>query len=169
MHQVSLVPDQCAVQQFAPAGPHPALHDSIHARQLDAAEHDRDAGVGEDGVEQGRVLAVPIPDQVLDVTPRILDVHHEVAGGLGHPSGSRVRGRAEDADPAAGVVDDREDVHPRSRQRHRLKEIRGQQRIGLGTQELRPGRAGAVRAGVDAGLAEDFPDGGCGDLDAEGE
>jgi hypothetical protein len=67
----------------------------VHARYLDAAGHDRDAGVGEDGVECGGVLGVPVADQVLHSAPRILDVHDEVPGGLGHPRGGRVRGRAE--------------------------------------------------------------------------
>ena len=38
---------------------------------------------------------------------------------------------AEDADAAAGMLDDREDVHPGPGQRHRLDEVRGQQRLGL--------------------------------------
>jgi Helix-turn-helix domain len=43
MQQVPLVPDECAVQQFAAAGPHPAFHDRVHAAS-GCAQHDRDAG-----------------------------------------------------------------------------------------------------------------------------
>jgi hypothetical protein len=69
-----------------------------------ATEHDRDAGIGEDRVEQGRVLAVPVADQVLHPASGILDFHHEVPGGLGHPCRGGVRGRAEDPDAPAGVL-----------------------------------------------------------------
>ncbi|WP_245719037.1 hypothetical protein [Micromonospora rhizosphaerae] len=49
------------------------------------------------------------------------------------PTGGRVRRDAQDADAAAGVFDHRQDVHPRSGQRHGLDEVCGQQRFGLGT------------------------------------
>jgi hypothetical protein len=65
VQQMSLVEDQRPVEQLAPACTHPAFHHGIHPGNADAAAHDRDPGVGEDGVEQGRVLAVPIPDEVL--------------------------------------------------------------------------------------------------------
>jgi hypothetical protein len=71
VQQVPLVEDQGAVERFAPAGPHPAFHPRVHPGDADAAEYDRDAGVGEDGVEHGRVLAVPIADQVLHPASRV--------------------------------------------------------------------------------------------------
>jgi hypothetical protein len=51
VQQVSLIENQRPVEQFAAAGPHPALHHRVHPGHSDAAEHDRDASVGEDGVE----------------------------------------------------------------------------------------------------------------------
>jgi hypothetical protein len=39
-----------------PAGLHPALHDRVHPRHLESAEYNVDAGVGEDDVEQARVV-----------------------------------------------------------------------------------------------------------------
>lgn len=48
----ALVPDHHAVQQFSPAGLHPPLHDRVHSRYPDAAEHHLDPRVLEDGVEQ---------------------------------------------------------------------------------------------------------------------
>jgi hypothetical protein len=100
--QQARIPDQRSVEQLAAPGPHPSLYHGIHARNSDAAAHDRDPGVGEDDVEQGRVRAVPIPDQVAHWASGVLEVHHEVAGGLGHPGGRRVRGGAED--PHAGLA-----------------------------------------------------------------
>jgi hypothetical protein len=60
-----------------------------------------------------------------------LSIHDKVAGGLSDPRGGRVGGGARDPDAAAGVFDDREDVHAYPGQRHRLDEVRGQQRVGL--------------------------------------
>jgi hypothetical protein len=105
-----LVPDQRAVEQLAAAGPHPAFHDRIHPRHLDTATHDLDPRVGQNGVEQRRVLPIAVSDQVPDVRLGVVQVHDEVAGGLGDPRCSWVGGGAEDADAAGGVLDDGEDV-----------------------------------------------------------
>jgi len=61
VQQMALVPDQCSVQQFVAAGLYPAFHDCVHAGHLDAGEHDTDAGVGEDRIEELGVLAVRVP------------------------------------------------------------------------------------------------------------
>jgi hypothetical protein len=99
-----MVDGQSSVEQFAAAGPYPTFHHRIHPGHPDAAEHNIDSGVGEDRVEQGRVLAVPVTDQLPHRASRVFQVHHQVAGGLGHPASGRVRGGTEDPDPAAGVV-----------------------------------------------------------------
>jgi hypothetical protein len=59
---VTLVPDQGAVEQLVAAGPHPSLHDRVHSRDPDTAADGLDAGVGEDLVDEGRELPVPVPD-----------------------------------------------------------------------------------------------------------
>ena len=53
---------------------------------------------------------VPVPDQISRSALRVLKVHDQVPGGLGYPGGGRVRGGAQDADPAGGVFDDREHI-----------------------------------------------------------
>lgn len=66
-------PDEGAVERLVAAGLDPPFHDRVHAGDLDAAEHDREAGVGEDGIEQGRVLAVAIAEKVLHAASCVLD------------------------------------------------------------------------------------------------
>ncbi|GAB3002981.1 hypothetical protein GCM10027184_69800 [Saccharothrix stipae] len=105
-----LVPDEGVVEEFASAGPDAAFHDRVHPRDADAAEDDLDARVGEDVVESGGILAVPVADQEPCGAARIVEVHDEVPGGLGDPGCGRVRSGAEDPDPAAGVLDHREHV-----------------------------------------------------------
>jgi hypothetical protein len=49
-----------------------------------------------------------------------------------------------------------------------LEEVAGEQGVGLAAQEVGPGCVLALGCGWDAVLAQDLPDGGGGDLDAEG-
>jgi hypothetical protein len=89
---------------------HPAFHDRIHSRHLDPAQYDLAPGVHEHGVKQAGELAVAIPDQEPHVGIGILKIHDEVFRSLGYPGCNGMRGRAEDADPPAGVLDDRQHV-----------------------------------------------------------
>src|ERR671910_176196 len=107
VEQVALVPDEGAVEQLMAAGPYPPFHDRVYSGHLDAAAYDLDTGVGPDRVEQPGLLAVPVADEVAGVRPGIVEVHGEVAGGLGDPRRGGVGGDAEDADAAAGVFDHR--------------------------------------------------------------
>jgi hypothetical protein len=79
---VVLVPDQGAVRELAAAGLHPPLHDRIHPRHPDAAEHDLDPRVRRDSVE--RFGELPLPGREPRATARVLHVHEEVLRGL-HP------------------------------------------------------------------------------------
>lgn len=87
----------------------------------------------------------------------VLEVHDEVVRGLRHPGNGRVRGRAQDTDPATGVFDPGEHVQPGPGQGDRLKEVAPpprllrpgggltrQQSLGLGAQEVRPGTRAAL-------------------------
>jgi hypothetical protein len=78
-----------------------------------------------------------------------------------------MRGGAEDADTAVGVLDDGKDVLALPGQGDGLDEVAGEQRFGLGAQEVGPRCAAALGRGVDARALEDLPDGGGGDLDTE--
>jgi hypothetical protein len=64
MQEMALVPDQCSVEELAAAAAYPPFHDRVHARHPDAAAHDGDPAVGEDRVEQRRVLPVAVADEV---------------------------------------------------------------------------------------------------------
>jgi hypothetical protein len=96
--------------------------------------------------------------RILDPAPGIFEVHHQVTGGLRQPGRGRVRGCAEDLDAAAGMLDHGEDVHPGTSERDGLDEVRRQQRLGLRTKKLRPGRGGAVWSRIDPRLAPHLPD-----------
>jgi hypothetical protein len=99
---------------------------------LNTAQHGRDAGVGEDGIEEGGVLAVAIANDVPDPAFGVVQIHGEVAGGLRDPGGGRVGGGAENSDPAAGVLNGGQYVETGTGQRHRLDEVGGDDGLGLG-------------------------------------
>ncbi|WP_158853336.1 hypothetical protein [Saccharothrix deserti] len=80
-----------------------------------------------------------------------------------------MRGGAEDADPAAGVLDDGEHVQAGTAQGGGLEEVAGEQGVGLRAEEGRPDGSGALGCRVDPGVLEDLSDGGGGDLDSEYE
>jgi hypothetical protein len=86
----------------------------FHPGHLDAGQHCGDAGVGQDGVEQGRILAVAVPHDVPESAFGVFEVHGEVAGGLDDPGGGRMRRGAENADAAGGVFDDGQHVQTRA-------------------------------------------------------
>src|SRR6476660_6512207 len=83
------------------------------------------------------------------------------------PGSGRRSGDAEDVDAAGGVLDNEERVEPLQGDRVGVEHVAGQDRVGLQAEELRPGRTGASRCGIDAGRAEDPPDGGGADLVAK--
>ena len=110
VQQVELVPDQRLVEQFTSAAADPALHDRVRAGCSDGAAQDRDAGVAKHGVDGGGERGVAIAEQEPDRRDLLVEVHHQVAGHLGHPRVVRMSGDAEDPDPPGGVVDDGEGV-----------------------------------------------------------
>jgi hypothetical protein len=70
-------------------------------------------------------------------------------------------------DAAGGVFDDEECVEPVQGDRVEVEQVAGQDAVGLGVEELRPGRPGPARCGVDARGVEDGPYGGGADDVAE--
>lgn len=168
VHQVGLVHDQGAVEEFGSVRPHPALHDRVHARYTDTGLHDGEIFAFEDRVERGRVPAVAVPDQVPHRGASVLEVHDQVAGQLRGPGCGGVGGGTENTDAAGGVLDDSEDVQPCAGQGPGFEEVGGDDRVCLAAQEGGPGLVVALGCGLDPVALEDFPNRGGGDLDAEG-
>jgi hypothetical protein len=89
----------------------------------------------------------------------LAEVHQQVPGLLGGPRPGRVRGDPEDADAPGGVLDHGQDVSLGAVEQVGGEEVARQDRLGLGAQELRPGRVCLSRRGVDPGILQDFPHG----------
>lgn len=93
-----LIPDQHTVKQLTATGLDPPFHNRIHSRHANTAEHDLDPGIGEDRVEQGGVLAVPVADEEPGAAAGVFDIHDQITSRLGDPGCGWVSGGAEDAD-----------------------------------------------------------------------
>jgi len=89
----------------------------------------------------------------------LAEVHKQVAGLLRGPRSGGVQRDAEDADAPGRVLDDGQDVSPGAVEQVNREEVARQDRVGLRTQELRPGRPGPPRRGAGAVGLEDLPDG----------
>ncbi len=167
VEEVTLVPDQGPVQEFAAAGLYPALHERVHPWYPNAGRDDLETGIGHQGVEGGCELRVAVSDQEPCPAARVLEVHEEVASELHDPVPGRMRGDTEDPDATGGVLDDGEDIQARPCQRSDFEEIAGEKGLDLAAQEVGPGGALPFGCGWDAVLAEYPPDRGGGDLDPQ--
>jgi hypothetical protein len=68
-----------------------------------------------------------------------------------------MQGDSEDADAPGGVLDHHQDIGLGAVEQVGGKEVARQDRLSLGTQELRPGRSGSAWRRVDSSLLQNFP------------
>jgi len=99
-----------------------------------------------------------VADHELDPVCLLAEVHDQVAGLLGGPFSGWVQGDCEDADAPGGVLYDGQDMGLGAVEQVGGEEVARQDRLGLRSQELRPGKHGSARRRVDSGLLENLPD-----------
>src|ERR1019366_1176595 len=90
--QMTLVDDQQPVEQLPAQGTDYRLAGGVRSGRLRWAGRDPDAIRGEHGGEAACELASAIPDQELDRSRALPEVHHEVTRRLRRPRAVRVRG-----------------------------------------------------------------------------
>ena len=155
---MGLVPDEGAVQELTSASADPAFGDRVHTGRPDVAEHGPDPGVSEDGVECGGEVRAAVADHEPDPICPVAKVHDQVACLLGGPRAGWMQSHSEDADAPRRVLYYGKDIGLGAVEQADAEEVAGQDRLSLRTQELRPGRAGSARRGVDSGLLQDLSD-----------
>ena len=77
--------DQEVVEAFPAQGADEPFRDGVRPGCPDWGADDADIGAGEDGVEGGGELAVPVTDQESKPLGAVAEVHQQVAGLLGDP------------------------------------------------------------------------------------
>jgi hypothetical protein len=127
----------------------------------------RDAFRGEHGIEGRAVLGVPVADEEPERRDSVVEVGHEVAGGLRGPGHRRVGGDAEDVDAPGGDLYDEQRVEAPQSDGVEVEEVGGQQPGGLGSEERAPMGVGSPRRGPQACRSEDAADGAGADVVSE--
>jgi hypothetical protein len=106
-----------------------------------------------------RELAVPVADQEPESLGALAEIHQQVAGLLGDPVSGRVSGDPREMHAAAFVFDHEEDVEAAQEDGVDVGEVDGEDGVGLGGQELSPGRPGPSRSRIESRAVQDRPDG----------
>ena len=125
----------------------------------DRGVDDADVGAREHGVEGGGELAVPVADQESEPVGAVVEVHEQVAGLLGDPGPGRMVSDPGDVHAAAPVLDHDQDVETPQEEGVDVGEVDREDRLGLGGQELLPGRRGPSWSGVETRGLENRPHG----------
>jgi hypothetical protein len=166
LSQVSFAVDEQVVGAFPAQGADPAFADRVCTGCLDWSLDDLDAFGGEDGVEAGGVLGVPVADEE---AKGCLEVHEQGTGLLGHPRPGRVLGEAKKVHSSSGVLDTDKHVDPLAQDGVDMQEVDCENAVSLGGKELSPAWSGSSRCGRQAGLAQDGAHGCGGEAMAKSE
>src|SRR6185312_814373 len=135
---VSLVVDQQPVGALGADACDKPFRIAVRLRHTGRDLDHGDAFGGEDGVESGGELGVPVADQEAEGADLITEVHQQVAGSLGSPLRCGVGGHAEETDPAGADLHDEQDVEAAQGDGVEGEEVSGQQPGGLRAQETSP-------------------------------
>src|ERR687889_1824159 len=77
--------DQKVVEAFPAQCPDEPFRNRVRPGRSDRGADDPQVGAGEDGVERGGELAVPVADQEPELLGALAEIHQQVAGLLGDP------------------------------------------------------------------------------------
>jgi hypothetical protein len=93
---------------------------------------------GNDRVERGRELPVPIADQEPELPDAVFEAHEQVAGLLRHPLSQWMRCHTEHVNPARADLDRKQHVQPLEEHGVHGEEAHRQHTLGLRPQEPSP-------------------------------
>ena len=165
--ELSLVPDDGAVEQLAPDRSDPTLSEGVGDRCADGCSEDFEALGSEDLVEGIDELAATVTKQS-PCTVELDSVSEEqVAGGLGGSGAGGIRRETSEEHLAGHDVDEEQDVIAAQERCVDGEEVT--RYSGLGAQEFGPGHLRAVWCGIDAVVLEDLPHGRRSDLVSEAD
>ena len=129
------------VEALSPRCPHKAFREHVGPRRPDGGLDDLGPFRPKDFVETGGELRVPVTDEELRPTTRSGQVADQVAGDLRDKAVLGVLGYAQKVSPPGGVLNSEQDVQPLEEHGAYAEEVRGQDPLGLGFEELCPARA----------------------------
>ena len=131
--QMVLIDDQQPVEEFAAQGAGDPFADRVRPRGLRWAGENPDAIRREHGVERAGELACAIPDQELDGSRALAQVHQEVTRRLRRPRAVGMGGDAGQVNAPGAVLDDDQDVEAPQQHGVYVDEVDGENAVGLGS------------------------------------
>jgi hypothetical protein len=150
--EVASSDDQDVVEAFSAQCPDEAFRDRVRPWTSGRGADDPDVDAGEDRVERGGELAVPVADQEPEPVGAIAEIHQQVAGLLGDPDIGGMGGDPGDVHAATAVLDHDEDIEAAQEDGVDVGDIDREDRMGLRGQELPPGRPGPSWRGIESGV-----------------
>src|ERR1035441_7055350 len=108
--QMVLIDDQQPVEKLPAQGTDDPFADRVRSGRLRRVGENPDAFRLEHGVEGAGELAGAVPEQELDGSSALPEVHQKVARRLGRPRAVRIRGEAGQVNAAGAVLDDDQGV-----------------------------------------------------------
>src|ERR1035441_304547 len=133
------------VEALFPYGPYPALRDRVHPGRSHRDAEGLDADRGEHRVKADGELGVPVADKEPETLAGVIEAGGEVACDLGHPWAVWVGGDTEDVDDASLQLDHEQHVVAAEQHSVDVKEVGGDDALGLGGEEFAP--SGALTSG----------------------
>ncbi|MGO4747139.1 hypothetical protein AB4212_00585 [Streptomyces sp. 2MCAF27] len=129
--QVSFTGDEESVSALCAGCAYPPFGERVGPGALRRRPDNGCAVAGEDGVERGSELAVPVTDEVPEAPSPLLKVREQIAGKLGDPYAGRMGGDTQDVNAPRGDLHDEEDIETSEKDGLHMHEIASQQRVGL--------------------------------------
>jgi len=158
--------NECPVEALFTYGPYPPLRDRVRTRRSDGRPDHLDAFGDEHLVETGGELRVAISDQEPERPSVLGEISCEVAGDLGDKRAGRMIGDTEDVDHPTLELNHEKHIELVETDRVHDEEVSGQDALGLGGEELLPGRSTA-RSWSETVAAKDPADRARGHADSE--
>ena len=109
-------------------------------------------------VSKTAVNLVSVADQESRLFGAVAEVHEQVAGLLGDPGAGGVGGDPGEVYAAGPVLDRDEDVEAAEEDGVDVGEVDREDGLGLGGQELSPGRPSSSGRGIESCFLQDLPD-----------
>ncbi len=128
---MSLAGDEESVGAFGAGCAYPSLGERVGPWALRRSRYGGCAVAGEDGVERGGELAVPVTDEEPEGLSPLLEIYQQVAGELGDPCAGRVGGDTQDVNAPGDDLHDEEDIKTSEEDGLYVHEIASEQRVSL--------------------------------------
>ncbi|MER6145881.1 hypothetical protein ABT174_38715 [Streptomyces sparsogenes] len=141
---MSFAGDEEAVGAFRAGCAYPSFGECVGSGTLRRRWDDGCAVAGEDGVERGGELAVPVTDEEPEAPSAVAEVHEQIARELSDPCAGGTGCDAQDMDAPGGDLHDEEDIETLEEDGLHMHEVTGKQRVGLGAEERAPGLLGCT-------------------------